>query len=41
MLGIPQLDWAAAESLDVWGVDVEAQLRQAEEDIRNTIKSWR
>ncbi len=40
MLGLTQLDWAAAENLDVVGVDVEAQLRQAEAAIRAKIRAW-
>lgn len=40
MLGIPEMDWAGAEDLDVWGVDVEGQLKKAEEQIRTKIQSW-
>ena len=41
MLGFTQMDWVAAESLDVWGVDVEEQLRQAEVSLRAKIKAWK
>ena len=40
MLGIPALDWAAAEELDVWGVDVEGKLVEAERQLRQKIQSW-
>lgn len=40
MLGVPQLDFAAAENLDVWGVDVEGTLVQAEEALRQQIQGW-
>lgn len=40
MLGIPALDWAAAEELDVWGVDVEGKLVEAEQQLRQKIQSW-
>ena len=41
MLGFTQMDWVAAETLDVWGVDVEEQLRQAEASLRAKIKAWK
>lgn len=40
MLGIPEMDWAAAEELDVWGVDVEGKLTEAEQQLRKKIQSW-
>lgn len=40
MLGIPDMDWAAAEELDVWGVDVEGKLIEAEQQLRKKIQSW-
>ncbi len=41
MLQIPEIDWAGAECLDVWGEDVEARLARAEEDIRKKILGWK
>ena len=41
MLGFTDIDYVAAECLDVWGVDVEEKLREAEEILRSKIKSWR
>lgn len=41
MLGFTRLDYTAAECLDVWGVDVENTLREAEADLRAKIKSWK
>ena len=41
MLGFTDMDYAAAECLDVWGVDVEEKLREAEGVLREKIKSWR
>ncbi len=41
MLGFTNMDWAAAECLDVWGEDVEARLTQAEADIRAKIQTWK
>ena len=41
MLGFTDIDYVAAECLDVWGVDVEEKLREAEEVLRGKIKSWR
>ncbi|MDO4516838.1 MAG: NAD(P)H-dependent oxidoreductase [Bacillota bacterium] len=41
MLGFTQMDWAAAECLDVWGEDVEGRLRQAEAELRDKIKAWK
>jgi len=40
MLQIPEIQWAGAECLDVWGEDVEARLRQAEDRIRELIRGW-
>lgn len=41
MLGFTDMDYVAAECLDVWGIDVEEKLREAEEELRGKIKSWR
>lgn len=41
MLGFTQMDWAAAECLDVWGEDVEGRLCQAEDELRAKIKAWK
>ena len=41
MLQIPEIQWAGAECLDVWGEDVEARLRQAEAEIRKTVSEWK
>ena len=41
MLQIPDIDWAGAECLDVWGEDVEARLLQAEDEIRQKISGWK
>lgn len=41
MLGFTQMDWAAAECLDVWGEDVEGRLCQAENELRAKIKAWK
>lgn len=41
MLTISQVDYVAAETLDVWGVNVEAQLKAAEYQIREKIGSWK
>jgi len=41
MLGFTDMDYTAAECLDVWGVDVEEKLREAEGVLREKIKSWR
>lgn len=41
MLGFTDIDYVAAECLDVWGVDVEEKLREAEQVLRGKIKSWR
>ena len=40
MLGVPQMDFAAAENLDVWGADVEGILTQAEQALRQQIRGW-
>lgn len=40
MLQIPEIDWAGAECLDVWGEDVEARLLQAEKEIKEIISGW-
>ena len=41
MLGFTDLDYVAAECMDVWGVDVEEKLREAEAVLREKIKNWR
>lgn len=41
MLQIPDIDWAGAECLDVWGEDVEARLLHAEDEIRQKISGWK
>lgn len=41
MLTIPQVEYVAAETLDVWGVNVEAQLKAAEYQIREKIGNWK
>ena len=40
MLQIPEIDWAGAECLDVWGEDVETRLTRAEQSICEKIKGW-
>ena len=40
MMSVPAFEFAAAENLDVWGVDVEAILNEAEAKLRQQIKSW-
>ena len=40
MLGFTDIDYVAAECLDVWGVNVEEKIREAEEVLRSKIKSW-
>ena len=40
MFGMSQIDYTAAECLDVWGVDVEATLQAAEKTLRAKIQSW-
>ena len=40
MLGFTKMDWVGAENLDVWGMDVEGQLRQAEHELREKIQAW-
>lgn len=41
MLGIANMEFAAAEGLDVWGTDVEAKLAETEETLRTMIRSWK
>ena len=41
MLGFTDIDYVAAECLDVWGVDVEEKLREAEVVLCEKIKNWR
>ena len=41
MLGFTDVDYVAAECLDVWGVNVEEKLQEAEEALRGKIMSWR
>ena len=41
MLGFTNMDYVAAECLDVWGIDVEEKLQEAEALLREKIKSWR
>ena len=41
LFSIPEVEWAGAEALDVVGVDVEAELQKAEQDLRNKIKAWK
>ena len=41
MLTIPQVEYVAAETLDVWGVNVEAQLKAAEYQVREKIGNWK
>ena len=41
MLQIPDIDWAGAECLDVWGEDVEARLIRTEEEIKAKINGWK
>ena len=41
MLGFTDIDYVAAECLDVWGVNVEEKLQEAEEALRGKIMSWR
>ncbi len=41
MLGFTDMDYVAAECLDVWGVDVEEKLREAEAVLCEKIKNWR
>lgn len=41
LFGLTNMDWAAAEGIDIWGVDVEAKLREAEEALRAKIKTWK
>ena len=40
MLQIPEIQWAGAECLDVWGEDVEGRLIRAEDTIRELIGNW-
>ena len=40
MLGMTEIDYAAAECLDVWGVDVEGTLQAAEKSLREKIQNW-
>lgn len=40
LLGIENVEWAGAEALDVIGVDVEEQLRKAEQALRAQILGW-
>lgn len=41
LFGLTQMDWAGADGIDIWGVDVEAKLCAAEEEIRAKIKTWK
>ena len=41
MLGFQEVDWAAAECLDVWGIDVEETLMQAEDALCAKIRKWK
>lgn len=40
MFGMTNIDYTAAECLDVWGVDVEDTLQKAEQTLREKIQSW-
>lgn len=41
MLGFTDIDWIGADCLDVWGVDVEAKLQEAENALRENIQAWK
>ncbi len=40
MLGFTDIDWIGADCLDVWGVDVEAKLKEAEDALKEKIAAW-